>query len=74
MVKKVVQSMNPFTVLKNDDNNNLKYEIALYIGGVDADDLFFTKCKIKDSSVPEGVGLLYPNECRLKHNGQVYRV
>ena len=67
MVKKVVQSMNPFTVHKNGDDGNLKYEIALYVGGLDADELFFTKCTIKDRSVPDGVRLLYPNECRLKN-------
>lgn len=64
-VPNTIKSLNPFITLKNDDaTKNLKHEIRIYIGGENADELFF-KTPEKQSK------LLLPNLARLKN--QTYK-
>lgn len=70
-ITNVVQSMNPFKVIKNDVNNALKYEILIHIGGKNSDQLFFTRCTTKDVHVQGGERLMYPNECRMTNKSYV---
>ncbi len=67
-VQKVIKSMNPFKVIKNDANGNLRYEILIHIGGPDSDQLFYSKCTTGAAGEER---LMYPNECRMKNKSYV---
>jgi DNA-directed RNA polymerase II subunit RPB2 len=56
-IPKIIQSLNPFVVLKNDASGKLKHEIRVFVGMNGKDD--------KDIQLV-GNESLYPNEARLK--------
>ena len=68
-ISKVISSMNPLKVIKNDESGNLHYEILMHIGGRNTDQLFFTKCVTRDLDGQDR--LMYPNECRMKNKSYV---
>jgi DNA-directed RNA polymerase II subunit RPB2 len=54
-IPKIIESLNPFIVLKNDTSGNLKHEIRVSIGGEHGKDIRL----VRNES-------MYPNEARLK--------
>lgn len=34
-----IKSMNPFIIVKNDDEGKMKHEISVYIGGIDGSEI-----------------------------------
>ena len=63
-IGKVIKSMNPFIVMKNDKNRPtvLKHTIEVYIGGLEGNELFFDKPTINTNNT---IRPLLPNEARL---------
>ena len=58
-----IKVLNPFTVLKEQDNNEIVHEIDVYIGGENGDNIFITKPTVFENGEQR---ILYPNEARLK--------
>lgn len=58
-----IQVLNPFVVLKTQDNGNLTHEIHVYIGGRAGNEVFITKPTYYEQDEQR---LLYPNEARLR--------
>lgn len=64
--KKLVNTinvLNPFVVLKNQDNGRLVHEINVYIGGENGDEVFVNKPTIFEHGEQR---VLFPNEARLR--------
>lgn len=59
----IVQTLNPFTVVKTDDNDKKKHEINVYMGGRNGDGIEIARpCIIENGKEV----ILYPNVARLK--------
>tara|TARA_B110000259_G_C14026523_1_gene404890 strand:+ start:88 stop:3777 length:3690 start_codon:yes stop_codon:yes gene_type:complete len=58
-----IKTLNPFTMLKDDETGNLKHEVNVYIGGKEGEDIFLSKPVIHFDGDTKP---LYPNEARLK--------
>lgn len=63
-IPNVIASMNPFPIIKYDDNKDVRHKIEVYIGGEDGTELFFNKPTVYDEGESR---LMFPNECRLKN-------
>lgn len=61
----VIQSMNPFVIIKYDEHEKPKHKIDVFVGGENGKDLFYVKPSIKDEHNESR--LLFPNEARLKN-------
>lgn len=59
-----VQVLNPFIMVKNQDNGNIVHEVDIYIGGLSGEEIFINKPTIVEDNKPKP---LYPNEARLKN-------
>ena len=59
-----VKILNPFIILKNQDNGRVQHEIQIYIGGQDSSQIFINKPTIYNNETREQRPL-YPNEARL---------
>lgn len=60
-IPNTIKSLNPFIIFKNDDETEkLKYEIRVYVGGMEGDLIYFEKPNINSR-------MLVPNEARLKN-------
>lgn len=62
-IKNTIKVLNPFIILKNQDENKITHEINVYVGGEDADSVFINKPTIVENGQSR---LLYPNEARLR--------
>ena len=58
-----IKVLNPFIILKNQDNGTTQHEINIYIGGVDGEDVFLNKPTVFENGEQR---VLYPNEARLR--------
>lgn len=58
-----IQALNPFVILKNNDDLKCKHEISVYIGGVTGEEVFINTPHIE---IDNKSRILYPNEARLK--------
>lgn len=58
-----IRALNPILVIKNQDNNNITHEIEVYVGGMNAKEIFINKPTIVEGNEQR---LMYPNEARLK--------
>jgi len=58
-----IRVLNPFIVLKNQDNGTTSHEINVYIGGEKGNEIFIDKPVIIENGEQR---LMYPNEARLK--------
>ena len=58
-----IQVLNPFVILKNQDNGRIQHEINVYIGGLDGTEIFLNKPTIFEDGEQR---ILYPNEARIK--------
>lgn len=58
-----IRVLNPFIILKNQDNGALQHEINIFVGGVNGDEVFLNKPTIFENGEQR---LLYPNEARLR--------
>lgn len=58
-----IKTLNPFTMLKDDENGNLKHEVNVYIGGKEGENVYLGKPVIHFDGETKP---LYPNEARLK--------
>lgn len=61
-----IKVLNPFVILKNQDNGALTHEINVYVGGIDGKEIFINKPTIVDSTEGAEQRVMYPNEARLK--------
>lgn len=59
-----IRVLNPFIIIKNQDNGAITHEINVYIGGYDGTEIFFNKPTIINEKGEQR--LMYPNEARLK--------
>jgi len=59
-----INVLNPFIIIKNQNNNNTVHEINIYIGGINGDEIFINKPTIFENGEQR---ILYPNEARLKN-------
>jgi DNA-directed RNA polymerase II subunit RPB2 len=59
-----IKILNPFIIIKNQENNNIQHEIEIYIGGLDSTQIFINKPTIFNNETREQRPL-YPNEARL---------
>ena len=59
-----IRVLNPFIVIKNQDNGTTSHEINVYIGGEKGDEIFIDKPTIIENGEQR---LMYPNEARLKN-------
>ncbi len=59
-----IRVLNPFIIIKNQDNGAITHEINVYIGGADGNELFINKPTIVNEKGEQR--LMYPNEARLK--------
>ena len=70
-IKEIFKDRNPIRFFKeyDDDAKGYKYECELYLGGVDADKLYYGKPIIYDSAEEgaEREHYMYPNEARLRN-------
>ena len=58
-----IKTLNPFTMLKENTENNTSYEVNVYIGGKEGDLLYLSKPVLHNDNKTKP---LYPNEARLK--------
>lgn len=58
-----IRVLNPFIIIKNQDNGTTTHEINIYIGGINGDEIFINKPTIIENGEQK---LMYPNEARLK--------
>lgn len=71
-ITNTIKVLNPFVVLKTQDNGKLTHEINVYIGGKDGSEVFVTKPTYLENNEQR---LLYPNEARLRdltYQGDIY--
>jgi DNA-directed RNA polymerase II subunit RPB2 len=59
-----IKVLNPFIILKNKDGGKVQHEISIFIGGVNADEIYINKPTIFNNETHEQRPL-YPNEARL---------
>jgi DNA-directed RNA polymerase II subunit RPB2 len=60
-IQNTIRSLNPFVILKNNkQTKKIQHEIQVFVGGKDAQDIFFEKPNLQGT-------LLLPNEARLKN-------
>lgn len=62
-IKSTIAVLNPFVVLKNQENGRIVHEINVYVGGKDASAIFLNKPTIFENGE---LRILYPNEARLR--------
>ena len=58
-----IKTLNPFTMLKENTENNTSYEVNVYIGGKEGDLIYLSKPVLHYDNKTKP---LYPNEARLK--------
>lgn len=58
-----IRVLNPFVIIKNQDNGITTHEINVYIGGINGDEIFINKPTVIENGEQR---LMYPNEARLK--------
>ena len=58
-----VKTLNPFTMIKDDESMNEKYEVNIYIGNEKGDEVYLGKPVLNENNNTKP---LYPNESRLK--------
>lgn len=61
----VIKTLNPYVIIKNDDNGVKEYEINVYIGGKDGDAITLDNPCIIDTTKNKKL-ILFPNNARLK--------
>lgn len=67
-----IKVLNPFVILKNQEDGKTAHEINVYVGGEQGTDVFITKPTYVDKDQQR---LLYPNEARLRdltYQGDLY--
>lgn len=64
-ITNTIKVLNPFIVLKNQDNGQVQHQIEVYIGGMDGSQVFINKPTIFQADTMEQ-RLLFPNEARLR--------
>lgn len=58
-----IKVLNPFVIIKHQDNGKITHEINVYVGGKNGDEIFINKPTIMENGHQR---LMYPNEARLK--------
>jgi DNA-directed RNA polymerase II subunit RPB2 len=62
-ITNTIKVLNPFVVLKNQDNGNIVHEINVYIGGLSGEEVFINKPTIYENGEQR---VMYPNEARIR--------
>ena len=62
-ISSTIKVLNPFIVLKEQDNGKIKHEINIYVGGVNGDEIFINKPTIFENGEQR---IMLPNEARLR--------
>lgn len=60
----VIKTLNPYVIIKNDNNNVKQYEIKVYVGGKEGNSIKLDSPCISDSNNKKVI--LFPNNARLK--------
>ena len=60
-----VKVLNPFVILKNQDNGKIQHQIEVFVGGLDGSEIFINKPTVINVENNEQ-RLLFPNEARLR--------
>lgn len=58
-----IKVLNPYIILKNQDNGRIQHEINIYVGGLEGNDIFLTKPTIYENGEQR---IMYPNEARIR--------
>jgi DNA-directed RNA polymerase II subunit RPB2 len=58
-----IKTLNPFTMLKNDDEGKLKHVVNIWVGGREGNQIYLSKPTVVEDGVQKN---LFPNEARLK--------
>lgn len=62
----IIKTLNPFTMLKKDEDNNIKHEVNIYMGTKQGDKIYLSKPTIYNKNKKFLSKPLLPNEARLK--------
>jgi len=62
-IQGTIKVLNPFIILKNQDNGIITHEIKVYVGGRTGDKLYINKPVIHENGMAR---VLFPNEARLR--------
>jgi DNA-directed RNA polymerase II subunit RPB2 len=62
----IIKTLNPFTMIKKDENNNIKHEVNIYMGTQNGDKIYISKPIVYSKNKNNLSKPLLPNEARLK--------
>lgn len=62
-ITSTIKVLNPFIILKEQDNGVTKHEIDIYIGGINGDEIFINKPTIFENGEQR---IMFPNEARIR--------
>lgn len=67
-IPQTIKQLNPLTIFKQKESEgNYKYQIQLYFGGLEGDNIYISKPVIYDFNSEQKVKQMYPNEARLRN-------
>lgn len=58
-----IKVLNPFIIIKNQDNGKIVHEINIFVGGINGDEVFLNKPTIYENGKQR---IMYPNEARIR--------
>lgn len=62
-ISSTIRVLNPFVILKNQDNGKVTHEINIFVGGQNGDEIFLNKPTIFEHGEQR---VMYPNEARIR--------
>lgn len=62
-ITNTIKVLNPFVILKNQENGNVSHEINIYVGGATGDEVFINKPTIFENGEQRA---MLPNEARIR--------
>lgn len=67
-IPQTIKQLNPLTIFKQkESDSNYKYQIQLYFGGLDGENIYISKPVIYDFNNQQQIKQMYPNEARLRN-------
>lgn len=58
-----IKVLNPYVILKNQENGKIQHEINIFVGGIEGEDIFLNKPTIYENGEQR---VMYPNEARIR--------
>ena len=62
-ITSTIKVLNPYVILKNQENGRIEHEINIFVGGLEGTDIFLTKPTIYEDGEQR---IMYPNEARIR--------